>query len=349
MAKSPPETVRVEAASWQGRPVFLDIGANTHRTTTASDPGLASLPTIAMVLIIFVCVGSTVAARSNLRLGRADRRGAARIATVVFTLAMGTWVFTAGHAPGAWEFGLLIMGLSWAGFEAASVWLVYIAVEPNVRRNWPDSLISWTRLQTGRLRNPLVASHALAGIVFMEIFIQVGEPLVRLFVSGPPALPPFLGGFNAISSLNSAAYMTGVLCNAAVVGFFDAMAYLLMVVLLRLLVGRLWIADTLGAMLIGLLTLGTFGPSSYQNAAAIVFGSLVGYGYVWLVRRFGLLALLATWLTSGAVKAVPFSLTSWYTGRSILAQLIPVAVATWALWVILSVQRRPKIDANANL
>ena len=59
-------------------------------------------------------------------------------------MAMGVWVFTAGHAATAWEFGLLVMGLSWAGFEAAIVWLVYIAVEPYVRRNWPDSLISWT-------------------------------------------------------------------------------------------------------------------------------------------------------------------------------------------------------------
>jgi hypothetical protein len=37
------------------------------------------------------------------------------------------------------------MGVSWAGFEAAILWLVYIALEPYVRRNWPDSLISWTR------------------------------------------------------------------------------------------------------------------------------------------------------------------------------------------------------------
>jgi hypothetical protein len=62
---------------------------------------------------------------------------------------------------------------------------------------------------------------------------------------------------------------------------------------------------------------------------------------------FGLLALLGTWLAFFTVKAVPLSLTSWYTGRSILSQLIPVAVATWALWVILSAQRRPASDTTA--
>ncbi len=345
--KSRPETIRVEAASWHGRPVFVDVGADIQRSGTAAAPGWASLPMIAMYLFSILCLGSAVVARSNLRLGRADRRGAARAATVVFSLAMGVWVFTAGHTAGAWEFGLLIMGLSWAGFEAACVWLVYVAVEPYVRRNWPDSLISWTRFQTGRLRNPLVASHVLAGIMFMELFIQAGEPLVRVLISGPPAPPPFLGGFNSISSLNSAAYMTGILCNAAVVGFFDAMAYLLLVVLLRRLVRRLWIADTLGAVLVGLLSLGIFGDSPHENAVAVAFGALGGYGYVWLVRRFGLLALLSTWLTATTIAAVPLSLTSWYTGRSILAQLIPVAVATWALWVILSAQRQTTSETAA--
>jgi hypothetical protein len=37
--------------------------------------------------------------------------------------------------------------------------------------------------------------------------------------------------------------------------------------------------------------------------------------------------LLAAWLTFFTVKAVPLSLTSWYTGRAILVQLIPLAVA----------------------
>ena len=41
---------------------------------------------------------------------------------------------------------------------------LYLGVEPHVRRHWPDSLISWSRLQAGRFRDPLVCSHVLAGI-----------------------------------------------------------------------------------------------------------------------------------------------------------------------------------------
>jgi hypothetical protein len=50
-----------------------------------------------------------------------------------------------------------------AVFLASLFWSLYIAIEPYVRRHWPDALISWTRLQAGRVRDPLVASHVLAG------------------------------------------------------------------------------------------------------------------------------------------------------------------------------------------
>jgi len=56
------------------------------------------------------------------------------------------------------------MGLSFAGFQAGSVGLLYLAVEPFVRRYWPDSLISWMRMVNGRLRDPLAASHLLVGV-----------------------------------------------------------------------------------------------------------------------------------------------------------------------------------------
>jgi hypothetical protein len=53
--------------------------------------------------------------------------------------------------------------------------LFYVAIEPYVRRNWPESLISWTRLHNGQFRDPLVASHILAGLAGGSIF----ERLVR--------------------------------------------------------------------------------------------------------------------------------------------------------------------------
>jgi hypothetical protein len=38
---------------------------------------------------------------------------------------------------------------------------MYMALEPVVRRRWPEVLVSWSRLLAGRLRDPLVGSHIL--------------------------------------------------------------------------------------------------------------------------------------------------------------------------------------------
>jgi hypothetical protein len=75
--KSPSQTIRVEAASWQGRPVFLNIGGNAQLAGKASDPEPDSLTIISISLFVLLCLGSAVVARRNLWLGRADRRGAA--------------------------------------------------------------------------------------------------------------------------------------------------------------------------------------------------------------------------------------------------------------------------------
>ena len=37
----------------------------------------------------------------------------------------------------------------------------------------------------------------------------------------------------------------------------------------------------------------------------------------------------------------PFSFTSWYAGRTLIMLAVPAALAAWALWVILSAERRP--------
>ena len=61
------------------------------------------------------------------------------------------------------------------------MWLAYVAIEPIVRRRWPDLLISWTRLVSGRFRDPLVGRDALAGIL--------GGAVVWLALGGSQALP----------------------------------------------------------------------------------------------------------------------------------------------------------------
>jgi hypothetical protein len=62
-----------------------------------------------------------------------------------------------------WEVGLAVMGVCWTLFQAAFVWVLYIALEPFVRRRNPRLLITWTRLVSGEWRDPLVGRDVLVG------------------------------------------------------------------------------------------------------------------------------------------------------------------------------------------
>jgi hypothetical protein len=122
--------------------------------------------------------------------------------------------------------------------------------------------------------------------------------------------------------------------------------FLLLVVVLRLLARRrLWIADILACILFGLTGPVDFStPYSFAlSGTATVLGV---YVVLWLIRRFGFVAMLAAWLPRRVIVA-PFVWGSWYTGRELVTQLIPIAVAAWALWVVISVPRRPESESVA--
>ena len=48
-------------------------------------------------------------------------------------------------------------------FVAGALYLLYLGLEPFVRRSWPSMLITWSRLLAGRLRDPLVGRDILVG------------------------------------------------------------------------------------------------------------------------------------------------------------------------------------------
>jgi hypothetical protein len=45
------------------------------------------------------------------------------------------------------------------------MWLLYVALEPYVRRRWPERIIAWSRLLAGGYRDPLVGRDLLIGVV----------------------------------------------------------------------------------------------------------------------------------------------------------------------------------------
>ena len=330
------ETVMVEAAYWRGRPVFFQVG---EFRDTAAETAQRPVSIVWILLFVIVLAGSTLTARRNLRLGRGDRRSAAKLAMTWFLIAMAVWAANASHVANPWEFALLIMALSWAAFIGGILWLLYVAVEPYIRRHWPDSLISWTRFQAGQIRNPLVASHVLAGITVGMGWEWLVHHPVRALVSAPPEATASV----AFSSVFQFLFVRVYAVFAAAV--MEAMGCVLVVVLLRLLIPRLWAADLAACVIFGVSGLGYFGSGTFRNVVAVVFVGAICALWLTVFRRFGLLSLFAGFAAVGISRTSPLLFSVWYGGYMLALQLSMAAIAAWCVWVIASASERRRMDA----
>jgi hypothetical protein len=99
----------------------------------------------------------------------------------IFLLAAGDWVFT-----------------------ACFTWLMYIALEPFVRRRWPGVLIGWSRLLAGHYRDAIIGRDLFVGRGLGVLFalLHYGRfPLGSFF--GDPQLRPSVGAFDILPGLAS--------------------------------------------------------------------------------------------------------------------------------------------------
>jgi protein kinase-like protein len=175
--------IRIEAAMWRGRPVWMRTVApwNRPERDPTAPSSIGPGPLFASICLVTVGIFALLA-RHNLRLGRENRRGAFRFGVATyFCFAVGIVLrhFPATFAPTEiWSFFLY-----WATipcFPAVSAWLYYLGVEPFLRRRWPHRLIALTRLLGGRLNDPLVGKEVLIGLLsgVGVSWINVLEPIL---------------------------------------------------------------------------------------------------------------------------------------------------------------------------
>jgi hypothetical protein len=334
LAESKPERpdrpLRVEAASASGRPVFFELAGPWSRPPRTARP--AELTGVRrdfdLLFLLLLVVGGALIARRNWRLGRSDRRGAMRLTAFVFVCSMLTWAFLTTHVASDSELALLLLGASVALFLAGVSWLMYVALEPLIRRRWPDSLIAWTRLLSGRLSDPLVGRVLLAGAllgVFGAISGELRELARRAFEATPP-IPPFpwdptLRGPRAVMSH---------FVNPAVAMFF-ALATALLFFLLRAVLRKEWLAASVFVLF--------FAVPSFLNDGVIsgAFGLVVAAAYIFVFLHFGLLA----WVFANYFgHCLQFPLTTdssaWYAGTSLFVLLILAALAVYGFRIALA-------------
>jgi len=319
----PDRPLRVEGAALRGRLVFFELAGPWSRPPRSARS--AELTGVGrdfdLLFLGILVVGAALVARRNLRLGRSDRRGAMRLATLMFGGSMLTWAFWTSHVASSSELALLLLGASVAFFLAGVCWLLYVALEPLIRRRWPDSLIAWTRLLSGRLSDPLVGRVLLAGAllgVFAALSGELRELARRAFEATPP-IPPFPWD----TTLQGPRAVLSHLVNPTVAMFF-ALVEAMLFFLLRVLLRKEWLA---AAAFVLFFAVPSFLDGSLISAA---FGLAVAAVTILVFLRFGLLALFFSNLFGHSLQ---FPLTTdssaWYAGTSLLVLLVLGVLAVY--------------------
>jgi serine/threonine-protein kinase len=316
--------LRIEAASWRGRPVnFQMIASWTSPSRMRPVYSTATGQIVAIGIVLAVAMVAALLAWRHLRLKRGDLQGAFRLSAFVFLLHMIDWLCAANHVPDLGEIGALISAVSWALFWAVLSWAVYVALEPYVRRRWPQSMIAWSRLLGGGVHDPVVGGNLLIGIacgVGIAAFFLVHNLMLQAYVSDAGRLE--------LATVMSARQAASQMVFQMVSRIGLALAAFFVLFLLRSIVRKQWIAVAVFAIL---LVQGT--PRSVTHPLMGVALNLVGPVLVALITvRFGLLAMMASFFTTDMLIVFPATthLSAWYAGSTLFAYAVVLALGGYA-------------------
>ena len=334
--------IRIEAAAYRGQPVYFQVIAPwTTAERQAPQPsrrGRRAAEAILTVLLFAGLIAAVWLARHNLRMGRGDRRGAFKVALVGFTATLVGMICGAHHVSAlGGEMLLLAKITGWALSIAVFIWLVYVALEPYVRRRWPRLLISWSRLLAGGFRDPMVGRDILIGsllgfghalTIYMMFLLTQGTKNPKLFLGVDGV---FLQGPRTIIML---------LLSDSLVGWITmGLALLFLLLLLVILLRRQWLATLV--MWVLFVAIDGLAFIAHGERAVLWLGPVViaTLGII-AIARFGLLTTIAFQaffnMTFHYVMTPNWS--SWYAQNMFITLAVVVALALYSFYVSLAGQ-----------
>jgi hypothetical protein len=218
--------------------------------------------------------------------------------------------------------------LFWAGFA----WALYIALEPYVRRRWPVVLISWNRLLSGKLRDPLVGRDLLIGILFAVVGRQTIGLLRALFFNWDV---DNMSNF-ARDSLPSLRFLIASGFSNVNLLTLVALIFLFLLFVLRTLTRRQWLTAIIFIFLGCLLGL----QQSDNPLVGALFNGLNFLLIVVIMLRFGFFAFAVN-ATIGGFLSYPMTLhfSAWYTNSALLLAGVILALAIYAFYTSLGGQK----------
>ena len=336
------QEVYVVAAAFRQRPVYYEAftAAEFEQTDPSSTEFEMMVPRVNRVEADYstmvgcanaLLIVAGILAIYNIRMGRGDRRGAFRAA--IFALCVSA-VAAICMAHRAWITTPVFPLLAQCVLDASFIWLMYVALEPFVRRTWPRMLVASSRLVAGRFQDPAVGQSLLVG-VFAGLCVNLNANLATIVAEA--------SGSGLMVPLQSHAYMLsgskeilGYICFALIERIFRVALMLLVLLLLRAIVPSKslalfvgWIVLAFLAMVVvGLPLTSTWGWYFVAVAIAIDVAILV---------RFGFLAAVVTVVTQDLAAQAPLTLDSGqsYFGNGLLVMMFLILAAAYGCYTSL--------------
>ncbi|MFH1268990.1 MAG: protein kinase [Planctomycetota bacterium] len=333
--------VRVEAAAWRGKPVYFRVVPDRPADRRQRRLRLSAtfFEYVKITLFVLLMAGAGLLARHNLRCGRGDRRGGFRLACYVFAVYALSWLLLTGRAARPPPWSVFIMGMEMAVFLSLVLWLFYIALEPYVRRIWPDTLVSWNRLLAGRFRDPLVGRDLLVGVLFgvgTRLLWQIAVLAPAWCGLGPVGLlGPHRGYFGvSLRMLLGERYCLGELLHYQATSIAHGLTLLLLLLLLRFVLRKQVLAAA-AYVLGGGLVLSMAVGHPYISG---LIGALASALLVVLLMRFGLVAVIGyTYVRLLLTYPITADLSAWHAGSATLLPLgVIVALAGYSFYISLA-------------
>jgi len=327
----------VEAAAFAGRPVYFEVfhAWDQPAAPVVSMARFRSRALVVLLLAVFIVVmiaGALLALR-NLKLGRGDRKGAFRLAAFLLGVLFIRWLFWSHHVSTESEAFNFIAGVQHMLFWAFFFWVVYLAFEPFVRRRWPGRIISWSRVLAGGFRDPLVGRDILVGAVFGLGIIVCNFYLAELvprWLGHPPGIPWWDFPATQLLGIRSFAFGFTQQIYAAI---FQSLVLLFCLSLLYIILRR----ERVAAIALWVIAAAAL-SLTHEAPAAIPFACLAAALIVWLLYRYGLLAVIVAEFFLHLIIFYPLTsdFSAWYAGDFVLGLMIALALAGFGFYTSLA-------------
>ena len=267
-------------------------------------------------------------ARRNWKLQRADRQGALRVAAARLVLGMVHWFGYVHAVPnlGTKDLFLAVLG-DWL-LSAAIIWVLYLALEPEVRARWPHAMVTWNRALAGKWLDAQVGAHILVGAA-VGSFLWTAFKVLNLFLGMPKdRAMTDVSLFFALGTRHWIGGHAGNLGNALWMG----LTIFLAIFGLRQMLKR----DLLAALAVSVLY--TMSESDVINSADwLITGVVFVILYmilIYLLLRLGLVAIIATVFFISGFNDITLGTdwTTWYAPFGLATVFLLLGLAVFGFW-----------------